>query len=502
MNIEWFDARGNFWLSAARHMGDPLCTLHLDAGPATRKKFVPAFISLQANAPGRRTGGPFVCPGRHGTKSGRAAFLARAERGAVVRATTMLSIPIALDALNFLSADVRNLFGPFINVFLVTSQHWTQTDVGLVSTLSGLLGIALQTPIGAAIDLTRAKRAVIVATMAAMTLAAIIIFAAPTFWPIALATSILSLAGDAFAPAVAALTLGLVTKHALAGRLGRNSAFDHGGNIAIALVAGGVGTLFSQRVVFLLVPVFAALTSAAVLMIPPKAIDHDRARDLGKDGAEGRGPTGYGVLFRTRPLMIFAVSALFFHFANAPLLPLVGQKLALQYPKEATAMLSFCMVAAQGVMLPIALLVGWRADRWGRRPIFLIAFAVLPIRAALYTLSDNAFWLLGVQLLDGVGAGIYQALTPLLIADIMRGTGRYNLAQGAVATTQGVGASISALAAGEVMDHFGYSASFLFLAAAAALAFFVFFALMPETRDEQAMALAREEAVAAGAPGE
>ena len=109
---------------------------------------------------------------------------------------------------------------------------------------------------------------------------------------------------------------------------------------------------------------------------------------------------------------------------------------------------------------------------------------MLPIRAALYTLSDNAFWLLGVQLLDGVGAGIYQALTPLLIADIMRGTGRYNLAQGAVATTQGIGASISALAAGEVMDHFGYSAAFLFLAAAAAFAFLVFFTFMPETRDE------------------
>jgi hypothetical protein len=57
----------------------------------------------------------------------------------------MLSIPYALDALNFLSADVRNLFGPFINVFLVTGQHWTQTDVGLVATASGLLGIALQT---------------------------------------------------------------------------------------------------------------------------------------------------------------------------------------------------------------------------------------------------------------------------------------------------------------------------------------------------------------------
>jgi hypothetical protein len=101
----------------------------------------------------------------------------------------MLSVPLALDSLNFLSAEVRNPFGPFINVFLVTSQHWTQTDVGLITTGSGLLGIALQTPIGAAIDVTRAKRAVIVATMAAMTLSALIISALPTFWPMALATS-------------------------------------------------------------------------------------------------------------------------------------------------------------------------------------------------------------------------------------------------------------------------------------------------------------------------
>ena len=70
-----------------------------------------------------------------------------------------MSISLALDALNFLSADVRNLFGPFINLLLITDQHWTQTEVGLVSTASGLLGIALQTPIGAAIDVTRAKRA-------------------------------------------------------------------------------------------------------------------------------------------------------------------------------------------------------------------------------------------------------------------------------------------------------------------------------------------------------
>jgi predicted MFS family arabinose efflux permease len=323
----------------------------------------------------------------------------------------MIPIPYALDALNFLAADVRNLFGPFVNVFLVTDQHWSQTDVGLVTTGSGLLGIAFQTPIGAAIDVTRAKRGVIVLTMAAMTVAAVIIFVAPTFWPMALALSVLAVAGDVFAPAVSALTLGLVTRDKLARRLGRNSAFDHGGNITIALLAGAVGYAFSQRAVFLMVPVFAVLTCAAALAIPAKAINHDRARDLATNGDAQGGAAGYRVLFQTRPLMIFALCAFLFHFAKAPLLPLVGQKLALQFPQEATAMMSFCMVAAQGVMLPIAILVGRNTDAWGRRPLFLVAFAVLPIRAAVYPLSDNALWLIGVQLLDGIGAGIYQALT-------------------------------------------------------------------------------------------
>ena len=146
-------------------------------------------------------------------------------------------------------------------------------------------------------------------------------------------------------------------------------------------------------------------------------------------------------------------------------------------------MMSACIVAAQLVMLPIALLVGRTADMWGRKPLFLAGFAVLPLRAALYTLFDNSVWLIGVQLLDGVGAGIFGALTPLVIADIMRGTGRYNLAQGAIATVQGIGASLSGLAAGVIVDHFGYSAAFLAAGAVALVAVVVFALGMPETAE-------------------
>jgi MFS family permease len=299
-----------------------------------------------------------------------------------------------------------------------------------------------------------------------------------------IANSLMAIVGDVFGPAVAALTLGLYARKQLAHRMGRNSAFDHAGNVAIAVAAGAIGYVFSQRAVFLLVPVFAVLAGIAVLSIPSRAIDLDRARDLdGVPDAGGShpGPAGYSVLFKSRPLAIFGLCVMLFHFANAPLLPLVGQKLAEAYPKEATAMMSSCIVAAQLVMLPIAVVVGRTADTWGRKPLFLVGFAVLPVRAALYTLSDNSFWLIGVQLLDGVGAGIFGALTPLVVADIMRGTGRYNLALGAIGTMVGIGASSSGLVAGVIVDHFGYSSAFLGLAAAAAVALIVFALAMPET---------------------
>ena len=399
--------------------------------------------------------------------------------------------PLSLDAINFLLADVRGALGPYLNVFLVTQQHWSQSEVGVVTTISGLLGLAVQTPIGAAIDETRAKRGAIVLALAVLGVGAVIIFAWPTFWPVLIANSLMAIVGDVFGPAVAAVTLGLYARSQLARRMGRNSAFDHAGNVAIALVAGGVGYAFSQRAVFLLVPVFAVLASIAVLSVPAKAIDYNRARDLNGEhdaAASAPRPAGYGILFKSRPLVVFGLCVMLFHLANAALLPLVGQKLAAAFPDEATAMMSACIVAAQAVMMPIALLVGRTADSWGRKPLFLAGFAILPIRAVLYTLSDNSFWLVGVQVLDGVGAGIFGALTPLVIADIMRGTGRYNLAQGAIATAQGIGASSSGLAAGVIVDHFGYSAAFLAAGAAAAVALAVFALWMPETAEPKTVA--------------
>jgi MFS family permease len=234
--------------------------------------------------------------------------------------------------------------------------------------------------------------------------------------------------------------------------------------------------------VFHLVPLFGVLTTLTVLAIPSNAIDHEQARGLGEDGSGGDGrPAGWHVLLDRRPLLVLAAGIALFHFANAPMLPLLTQKLALAHPGAETMLVAACVVTAQIVSVPTALLVGARADSWGRKPLLLAGFGALPLRGVLYTASDNPVLLIAVQALDGVSLGILDALIALVLADIMRGTGRYNAARGVLGTVQGIGGSSSNVVAGLIVVTAGYGAAFLTLAAIALIAFVVILAAMPET---------------------
>jgi MFS family permease len=163
------------------------------------------------------------------------------------------------------------------------------------------------------------------------------------------------------------------------------------------------------------------------------------------------------------------------------MLSLLAQKLALAHPGEETVLTSACIITAQLVTIPTALLVGLKANVWGRRSLLLVGFAALPIRGVLYTLSDNAVWLVSVQILDGVAAGTLDALIPLVLADVMWGTGRYNVARGVVGTVQGVAGSLSAAVAGLLVIKTGYSATFLALSTVAVVPCLLVLTTMPET---------------------
>lgn len=396
-----------------------------------------------------------------------------------------------LDALNFFLADVRDGLGPYLAIYLLTVQHWDEASIGFTLSAAGIAGIVAQTPAGALIDTVRAKRAILIAAAIAITGASLAIPIFPSLIPVAILQAVSGVAGAVFPPAVAAITLGIVGPKAFARRIGRNEAFNHAGNATAALLAGGLAYWLGPVAVFWLMAAMALASIAATLSVPASLIDHDVARGLNgspQDRSAAR-PSGFGVLLANPPLLIFACSATLFHFANAAMLPLVGQKLALANPDLGTTLMSACIVAAQLVMVPVALVVGATADRWGRKPIFAIALAVLCLRGLLYPLSDDPYWLVGVQLLDGVGAGIFGTLFPLIASDLTTGTGHFNIAQGAIATAQGIGAALSTSVAGAVVVGYGYGAAFVTLGLAAGLALALLLLLMPESghREIQAM---------------
>jgi MFS family permease len=412
------------------------------------------------------------------------------------------AVRYSLDALNIFLADVRDGLGPYLAIYLLVVQNWDEASIGLVLSIGGIAGILAQTPAGAFIDRTRAKRALVIAAAVAVTLASLAIPLLPMFWPVAALQALSGAAAAIFPPAIAAITLGVVGPKAFARRIGRNEAFNHGGNAVSAAIAAGTAYFLGPIVVFWLMAAMAVASIVATLAIPKDAIDHEVARGL-DGGEEARSqPSGWRVLLACRPLLIFAACVTLFHFANAAMLPLVGQKLALVNKEVGTSLIAICIVAAQLVMVPVAMVTGAKADVWGRKPIFLVGFAVLAVRGALYPLSDNPYWLVGVQLLDGIGAGVYGALFPLVIADLTRGTGRFNVSQGAIATAHGIGAALSTTAAGFIAVWAGYSAAFLFLAGVAAAGLALFVIAMPETKPDGRDRPAPDSDVAAPMPAE
>lgn len=399
----------------------------------------------------------------------------------------------ALDASNFFLADVRDGLGPYLAIYLLTEQKWDEARIGIVMSIATAAGILAQTPAGALVDSTRAKRALMVTAGILVMAASMLLPWLPNFLPVAASQATAHAAASVFGPAIAAITLGIFGHRAFTKRIGRNETFNHAGNACAATVAGAAAYFWGPSVVFYLLAAMSVASLLSVLAIPARAIDHDLARGLhDRAGGETKRtadqersndrPSGLTVLLTCRPLLVFAICVALFHLANAAMLPLVGQKLALANKNLGTSLMSACIVAAQFVMVPMAMLVGAKADAWGRKPLFLAALLILPIRGALYTLSNAPYWLVGVQLLDGIGAGIFGAIFPVVVADLMRGTGRFNIAQGAIMTAQGIGAALSTSLAGLVVVYAGYSAAFLTLGGIAALGAMLFFLLMPETK--------------------
>ncbi len=388
-----------------------------------------------------------------------------------------------LDGINFLMADVRDGLGPYLSVFLKGSQNWDSGAIGVVMAVSSIAAALCQVPAGLLVDGTRAKRALIAGSGLLVAAGCLTIAFLPAFWFVVAAQAMLGAASAVIPPALAAVSLGVVGQRLLPDRISRNEGFNHGGNFTAALLAGVLGQYVGQIWIFYLVCGFAVASAIVVQLVNPAEIDHEAAR-----GGEAEGvPMPLRDVLRRRDLRIFLGSVVLFHLGNAAMLPLAGQVLAQTHPGQDVIALSACIIVAQLVMVGVAWAVG-RAMRAnvGRKTIFLVALAVLPVRGLLFSVIDSPVGVVAIQMLDGVAAGIFGVISVLIASDLMRGTGRFNLAQGLTALATGIGAGLSNLGAGFVVQAFGYPVGFLTLAGVAACALVFFATLMPETRPQPA----------------
>ncbi|ADG96586.1 major facilitator superfamily MFS_1 [Segniliparus rotundus DSM 44985] len=383
-----------------------------------------------------------------------------------------------LDGLVFFLADVQSGLGPFLAVYLA-SRGWDEQRVGIALTVGGLAAIVFQAPAGALVDRLRAKRALTAAAVAALACAALAVAFVPRFWPVLGAQAVIGAAGTVFGPMMCALALGVVGPAGFDRRQGRNQSLNSAGNVFAAVSMGLLGYYVSNRSVFFFAAACAVPVFLSLRAIRAEEIDHAAARGSAPSASGSGGSRG---MFSDWRLGVFLVCAVMFHFANAAMLPLLGERLAKGQGASSMMFMSACVITTQLVIACIAAPVGALAGSWGRKPLLLVAFAVLPVRGVLYTLTDSTVSLVAIQVLDGIGAGVFGVVSVLVIADLTKGTGRFNLVLGLMSTAVAVGASLSQTVAGSIAHHGGFDAAMLSLAGIAAAAFLLLAVRMPETR--------------------
>lgn len=391
----------------------------------------------------------------------------------------------ALDWLNFFLANVQTGFGPFIASYL-TANKWTQGEIGVALSVGTATAMLSQVPAGALIDALRNKKAAGAAAIIAIAACALLLAASPTLLPVLAAELFHGFASCMLTPAIAAISFALVGHRALGDRLGRNARFASIGSAFAAAAMGAFGEYSSARAVFWLT---AALTVPAIIALS-MIEDTGRAAITAARERAGAPPPladphreSIASLLRDRRVIVFAACIALFHLSNAAMLNLAAGEVTAHMSDNVQLVIAACIIVPQMVVAALSPWVGRSAERWGRRPLLIMGFAALPVRALLFAGVSSPYLLAPVQLFDGISAAVFGVMLPLIAADVAGGKGHYNLCIGLFGLTAGIGATLSTLAAGFVADRFGNTVSFIGLAVAGALAVVLVWTALPETRE-------------------
>ena len=389
----------------------------------------------------------------------------------------------ALDWLNFFVANVQTGFGPFIASYLAANK-WTQGEIGLMLSVGTISAMASQLPAGALVDAMRNKKFAALSAIIAIIVSALLLAASPTFVPVFAAEVLHGFASCMLVPAMAAISLALVSRADLGDRPGRNARWASIGSALTAALMGAFGEYLSLRSVFFLT---AALAFPVIIAL--RMIHYDAPPDVPRAPAgkprltpEGEERESLRELLKDKRLLIFAACVVLFHLSNAAMLNLAAGEVTAHMGDNVQLVIAACIIVPQFIVAALSPWVGRQAQIWGRRPVLILGFCALPVRAILFAGVSSPYLLVPVQMLDGISAAVFGVMLPLIAADVAGGRGHYNLTIGFFGLAAGVGATLSTAAAGFAADRFGTAMSFFGLAGAGALAVLMVWLAMPETR--------------------
>jgi predicted MFS family arabinose efflux permease len=386
----------------------------------------------------------------------------------------------ALDWFVFFVADVQAGFGPFIAVYL-TSQKWTQVDIGFILTIGGLISLFGQVPGGALLDRLQAPRRAAAVAISIIALSALILALWPTYAGVLVSRILQAGASCVLGPAIAALSLGLVPRNRIGDRFGRNAAFASVGAGLAAAAMGACGYYISNQAVFFVTAALGVPALIALLQI--RSDDVDVVRSHGGVAAKVTSVADILAFAAShKTIFTFAVCVFLFHLANAAILPLIASSLTVRVSAVATPLTAAAMVLPQIIVAVTSPFVGRLTHRIGRHPLLIAGFAALVVRISLTAMVTDPAMIVAVQIFDGVSAAVLGVLVPLTVADLTRNTGRFNLVQGIIGCAMGIGASISTTLAGYLADRFSTYSAFLVLDGVAVVGLLAVWLAMPETR--------------------
>ena len=388
-----------------------------------------------------------------------------------------------LDWMNFFIADVQTGFGTFVAFYLAESG-WSQSKIGVALAVGGIAGVVSQIPGGALTDAVRWKRGLAALGILATGAAALLLAFKPNFVSVFLAQILQGATAGILTPAIGAISLGLVGRRGMSVRTGRNYRYAAAGHALTAALMGATGAYYANSGIFIAAALLCVPALIALGFIRGDEIDYARARNAtaGKHAADLGRVLDLG---KNRGLLLFTGATMLFQLADASMLPLIGENLAVSIHDHAAIWMSGLVIAPQIVVALLAPWVGFHSEKRGRRPLLLLGFALEPIRALLLAFTGGYTFLLVGQVLSGITGAIIGVLTVLVITDLTAGTGRFNLAVGVVGALSGIAAALSTTATGFVFQALGPRVGYLPLAAIAAAATVVLWVFLSETKPEK-----------------